>query len=228
MRAARKEEDMVIRIAVVAGVLAGAAGAYAVAGARFPATTVVAQSEKAAITLRLTVGDSAPIVAKGVEGTAMRLGLPDGTWLEFIPALVDGALEVTIREEEAPDGAKDQVLRLDQAHGAFDVEHGIQIDWLSTDPPPIREAGLRGPCTTCSVTMACGSCACDGGCAASQPPGLRVAPANTRSKPGVHGRTTLNATKHTLVVRVGPTQRIRFCEAHVQRYFREEPGAKIG
>jgi excisionase family DNA binding protein len=30
------------------------------------------------------------------------------------------------------------------------------------------------------------------------------------------------------VVRVGPTQRIRFCEAHVQRYFREEPGAKIG
>jgi len=180
MRAARKEKDMVIRIAVVAGVLAVAAGAYAVAGGRFPATTLVAQSEKATITLRLTVGDSAPIVAKGVEGTAMRLGLPEGTWLEFIPALVDGALEVTIREEEAADGARDQVLRLDQAQGAFDVEHGIQIDWLSTDARPIGEAGLRGPCTTCcvtcdghtfcacEVTMSCGHCCCPDSCTCSQ------------------------------------------------------------
>jgi len=171
---------MVIRIAVVAGVLAGAAGAYAVAGGRSPASIAGAQSEKATITLRLTVGDTAPIVAKGVEGAPMRLALPDGTRLQFIPALIEGALEVTIREEEAADGAKDQVLRLDEARGAFDVEHGIQIDWLSTDVSPISQAGFRGPCATCcvtcdgltmcacEVTMICGHCCCPDTCTCSQ------------------------------------------------------------
>jgi hypothetical protein len=171
---------MVIRIAIVAGVLAGAAGAYAVAGGRSPASIAGAQAGKATITLRLTVGDTAPIVAKGVEGGPMRLALPDGTRLQFIPSLNEGALEVTIRDEEAADETKARVLRLDHADGAFDAEHGIQIDWLATDGPPIGESGLREPCTTCcvtcdgytvcacEVTMSCGHCCCPSACTCSQ------------------------------------------------------------
>ena len=144
--------------------------------------------------------------AIGHDVTISAAGQPA---IQLTPSLDTRSLVLRLRSEsDAPGGAgagAQGVLHLDHSRPVSIRETALAIEWLRDDGP--QDAPPARPCTrccvtcggvsicACSVTMACGSCACDGGgCAASQQLEFGPALASAQLPAGGHARKPAGAT----------------------------------
>ena len=162
---------------------------------------------KTPVRLRLWLSGEVVGQFRAATGHDVTITVAGQSTIQLTPSLDTGSLVLRLRRGSdaagAPKRGAERALYLDRSQPVAIPETALAIEWPRDDGS--QDALPARPCSrccvscagvsicACSVRMPCGSCACDGACAASQRSGLGAVPVSTRSNPGAQVLTPIGA-----------------------------------
>jgi hypothetical protein len=189
----------------VAGLIRRATLVVTVAALGAPACGGTAQ--KTPVRLHLWLSGEVVGQFRAAIGRDVTISVAGQSSIQLTPSFDSRSLVLRLRSGSdataPPKPGAERVLYLDHSRPVAIPETALAIEWLRDDGS--QDALPARPCSrccvscagvsicACSVRMPCGSCACDGACAASQRSGLGAVPVSTRSNPGAQVLTPIGA-----------------------------------